>query len=268
MRSALITEYRKFVTTRMWWGMLITMVLYMSFLGAVMAFSFTVPAALAVDGTPSTQIPPLDLALNIYSLAGTLGYVFPLLIGTLAVTGEFKHQTITPTLLAEPRRSVMLAAKLVAALPVGLLYGVVGTASVVAPGATVLALMGEDPLLTEPEVLRTIGYLVVALTLWAVVGVGLGAVMTNQVTAIVVVLVFTQLVEPVLRVGLGFIDGADQIARWLPGAAGDAIAGSSLYDAMGTAELLSRWQGILVLVGYGLILALIGRFTALRRDIT
>lgn len=276
MKAALISEYRKFVTTRMWWVLLLTMALYMVFLAAVMAFSVSIDPAQGGMGSmnpadptaPMTAFAPIDLALTIYTLAPALGYVFPLLIGALSVAGEFRHMTVTPTFLAEPRRSLVLAAKLLASIPIGLLYGLLGTLSVVGGGAAVLALMGEDPLLTNPEVLQTVAMSVVALTVWAMVGVGFGTVLKNQVAAIVVVLAFTQLVEPMLRFAFGFIEQLRGVSKWLPGSAGDAIAGSSFYSTIGINELLPRWQGFAVLVGYALVLATIGRFTTLRRDIT
>ena len=40
------------------------------------------------------------------------------------------------------------------------------------------------------------------------------------------------------------------------------------YDVSGMGDLLSRGQGIVVLLAYGLALAAIGRFTTFRRDIT
>src|SRR5690606_41385164 len=48
-------------------------------------------------------------------------------------------------------------------------------------GAGTLALMGEPTFLGDPDMVRTIGMSVVALVLWALVGVGFGAVLTNQV---------------------------------------------------------------------------------------
>ena len=68
-----------------------------------------------------------DLAAAVYGLINAIGYVFPLVIGSLAMTTEFRHQTITQSLLVEPRRGVFLGAKLLATVPLGLLYGVVGT---------------------------------------------------------------------------------------------------------------------------------------------
>jgi ABC-type transport system involved in multi-copper enzyme maturation permease subunit len=107
----------------------------------------------------------------------------------------------------------------------------------------------------------------VALVLWALVGVGFGSVLTNQVAAIVVLLAFTQFVEPILRLLLAQFDATEQLSKFLPGAAGEAIAGSSLYVSSGLAQLLVPWQGILVLLGYALVLVGIGRLTTFRRDI-
>ena len=42
MKAALVAEYRKFTSTRMWWVLLIAMVAYLAFIGAVLAFSMTV----------------------------------------------------------------------------------------------------------------------------------------------------------------------------------------------------------------------------------
>ncbi|WP_250444567.1 ABC transporter permease [Actinotalea sp. C106] len=272
MIAALRSELRKTMTTRMWWVLLLTMVVYMAFLAGVMAFSFAFEApgagAAGPGGEEGMALAPLDLALTVYTLAPTLGYVFPVIMGALSVSGEFRHMTVTPTLLAEPRRTVVLGAKLLAGLPIGLLYGVVGTLTTIGTGAAVLAALGEDPMLTDPEVLRTAALAVLAMTVWAVVGVGFGAALKNQVVAVVVVLAFTQLVEPVLRVALGLVESLQEVPKWLPGAAGEAIAGASFYSASGINELLPRWQGLVVLIGYALVLAAVGRLTTLRRDIT
>ena len=95
-----------------------------------------------------------------------------------------------------------------------------------------------------------------------------GSVLTNQVAAIVVVLAFTQFVEPILRLGLSAVDALEGVAKFLPGAASEALVGASTYASLGMSELLDRWAGALVFLAYGVVLAAIGRWTTLRRDIT
>ena len=266
MRAALVSEYRKLVTTRMWWILLLAMAGYMAFLGAVMAWSITV-----APGDPSAPMPPVTPELilsSVYSTATTFGYVFPVIIGALSVTGEFRHKTITPTFLAEPNRLRVLWAKLGASVPIGAFYGVAGTLSTAVAGAAVLAATGHPTLLGDGELWVTLGRSVLALTLWAPVGVALGALITNQVVAIVVVLVYTQFLEAVLRLGLTSVgDAGATLSTYLPGAASEAIAGGSIYTSIGIGELLPWGAGVAVLAGYALVGALFGAMTTWRRDV-
>jgi ABC-2 type transport system permease protein len=271
--AALQTEYRKFVTTRLWWVLLLTMAGYMAFLAGIMAFVLAESPEAMGAGMPASEpaapMAPEQVASTIYTLATSLGYVFPVIVGALGMTGEFRHQTITPSLLAEPRRNVFLAAKMLSSVAIGLLFGIVGTVATIGTGAAVLALLGEPTYLTDSTVLRSAGLSVLALTVWTVVGVGFGTLLTNQVAAVVVLLAFTQFVEPILRVVLGQFEMLEGVSKFLPGAAGEAITGSSFYADSGMAAgLLPSWAGLLVLLGYALALALAGRVTTLRRDIT
>ena len=91
-----------------------------------------------------------------------------------------------------------------------------------------------------------------------------------QVAAVVVILAFTQFVEPIARIVLGVFDGLDQVAKFLPGAAADGLIGASLLGSLGGAgssDLLPRWGALLVLLAYAGVLAAVGRYSTLRRDI-
>jgi hypothetical protein len=96
------------------------------------------------------------------------------------------------------------------------------------------------------------------LVVYAVIGVGLGALLRNQVGAIVGALVYLNVVEPIVA-GIGAIKGA---YKWLPGGAARAITSS--FQAP---ELLQPWQGALLLLGYGLLAAVLGTLLAVRRDV-
>jgi hypothetical protein len=210
-----------------------------------------------------------ELAASVYGLTNSTGYVFPLLIGSMALTTEFRHKTITQSLLVEPRRSVLLGAKIVATVPVGLLYGLVGTLAMVGASAPFLALGGDGAYLSDPDVIKVLVFSVVVIMLWAMIGVAFGSVVPNQVAAIVVILALTQLVEPIARAVLASFDATEGVSRFLPGAAADGLIGSSLFTQMmgGSSDLLARPAAFAVLLGYAIILALIGRYTTLRRDI-
>ena len=271
---ALASEFEKVFTTRMWWLIAILLVAYVAFLaggfGAFLGWSIENPD-LAENAGNNTQLPPgMQLAPLIYSFASSVGYVFPVLLGALSVTGEFRHKTLTPTFLAEPHRSTVLSAKFVSQLIVGAGLGVVAFATSVGAGAAALAAFGLDTELDTSDTWALIGRGVLAMAMWATIGVGLGTLVTNQVAAIVIVIAFTQFVEPILRLAASLNDVTAQIGQFLPGAASDALVGASFYSiaSVGSSESLEWWQGGLVLLAIGAVATLIGGATTWRRDVT
>ena len=98
------SELRKVTSTRLWWGLLIGAVVYTLIqAGASAALAGSEPGG----GQPAT--PTLDTAeaiRSVYAVAPFQGsYVFALILGITAITGEYRYQTITPTFLASPRRA-------------------------------------------------------------------------------------------------------------------------------------------------------------------
>lgn len=266
MKAALLAEYRKLITTRLWWILLLVMAAYLVFIAAVIAFSLTSESG-GGFGTGIEPVGGVVDATTVYSLVNSIGYVFPLVIGSLAMTTELRHQTITQSLLVEPRRGVLLVAKLLATVPIGMLCGLVAVAAVALGGAPILALQGDGAFLGDPDVVILLGLGVLVIAMWAVIGAAFGSVVTNQVGAIVIILTFTQFVEPIARVGLGAVDGLSGVAAFLPGAAADGVIGSSFFSSTGAGDLLSRGGGAVVLVAYALVFAAVGRVTTLRQAI-
>jgi ABC-2 type transport system permease protein len=270
---AIAAEFQKVFTTRMWWLLAILLVAYVAFLagglGAFLGWAIENPDAAANAG--NTQLPPgMNLAPLVYSFASSVGYVFPVLLGALAVTSEFRHKTLTPTFLADPQRSVVLAAKFLSQLVLGAGLGVVAFATSVGAGAGALAAFGLDTGLDSSDTWALIGRGVLAMALWGTIGVGLGTLVTNQVAAIVIVIAFTQFVEPVLRLAASLSDLTANIGQFLPGAASDALVGASFYSiaSAGAAQSLEWWQGGLVLLAIGAVATIIGGATTWRRDVT
>jgi ABC-2 type transport system permease protein len=271
---ALASEFEKVFTTRMWWLIAVLLVAYVAFLaggfGAFLGWTIENPEAAENTGN-NTQLPPgMQLAPLIYSFASSVGYVFPVLLGALAVTGEFRHKTLTPTFLAEPHRSTVLSAKFVSQLIMGAGLGVIAFATSVGTGAAALAAFGLDTELDMSDTWALIGRGVLAMALWGTIGVGLGTLVTNQVAAIVIVIAFTQFVEPILRLAASLNDVTAQIGKFLPGAASDALVGASFYSiaSVGASDSLEWWQGGLVLLAIGGIATVVGGATTWRRDVT
>jgi ABC-2 type transport system permease protein len=269
-------EFSKILSTRIWWILALVLFGYIALLAGGLAALFGGIESGAISGdsvqTGGGQsglaalgsLPPL-----IYSFAASVGYVFPVLLGALATTGEFRHQTLTPTFLATPRRGRVLGGKIIALFVVGAGLGLVGLAASVGVGALVLGGFGVDPLLADGETWALIGRTVLAMALWAVIGVGLGVLVPSQVASIVIVLAFTQFVEPLLRFAASFTEVTADIGKFLPGAASDALVGASFFTlASPGGAVLTSWQGGLVLLAYGLLATVGGYFTSWKRDVT
>lgn len=265
------SEATKQFTTSMWWILAIVLFAYIGFTAAVLGFVFTASASGSLPGN-APQMPAEGLSTTLYSTATAIGYVFPLLIGTLMVTTEFRHKTLTPTFLATPRRGVVLWGKIMVGIVLGVVFGVVGVLSSVLPSAGFLAASGLETDLGSSETWALFGRMILAFVLWVLVGIGVGALVRNQVGAIVGVLVFTQFLEPVARTAAGFVEGLTDATRFLPGAASDALVGASLFTTaapgMPAEEPLVWWMGGLVLLGYAVVLVLLGHLLSWRRDVT
>jgi hypothetical protein len=262
-------EFTKLLTTRMWWLLAIILFVYIALIaGGLGALFGGVGSDALAGGRPGA--PALGaLAPLIYSFATSVGYVFPVLLGALSTTGEFRHQTLTPTFLANPRRGQVLGAKSLSTVLVGAFYGVVALAASVGVGAIVLSAFGHDAMLGEGSTWALIARAVLAMALWALIGVGLGTLVPNQVATIVIVLAFTQFVEPLLRLATSFSEPTAAVGKFLPGSASDALVGASFFTiSTPGAGVLEWWQGGLVLFAYAAAFTVGGYFVSWRRDVT
>jgi ABC-2 type transport system permease protein len=96
--------------------------------------------------------------------------------------------------------------------------------------------------------------------LWAALGVGLGAVVRNQVAAIVGLCAWVFIVEVIL---FQYLPG---VGRYAPGVAGTAMTGDTVGDS--SAHLLSAVGGGALLAGYAAAVVLAGALITNRRDLT
>jgi ABC-type transport system involved in multi-copper enzyme maturation permease subunit len=262
-------EYTKQFTTAMWWILGVVLVAYLGLVGAGLAFTLAATATGALSANNGAAIPAEHLAGIVYSIGASLGYVFPLLVGTLMVTSEYRHKTLTPTFLATPHRGTVISAKVIIGLVIGALYGVLTVIVSVGPPAGILAGYDIKTALDSGDTWAMLGRIVLAFALWALVGLGVGALVRNQVAAIVIVLAFTQFIGPIASAVGSLVKGLDSVTQYLPGAASDALVGQSIYAIAGTGQTagLEWWAGGLVLAGYAVVLIVLGWLFGWRRDI-
>ncbi len=140
------------------------------------------------------------------------------LLGVLGMAGEYRHQTITTTFLASPRRRDVVIAKLVAHALAGALMGLASLAVSVAIAVPWLRASGVDVHL-DGEGARVAVGLIASTALYGSLGVSIGALVRNQTIAASLVLTWLLAVEGII--GDLLRDAA--VVRWLPAAAGRAL---------------------------------------------
>lgn len=272
---AIASEFVKVLSTKAWWLLGLILVAYVGLTAAGLAF-FLSDLGAELGGMGAGDLDPVVTANLVYSSVTAVGLVIPLLFGALLATSEYRHRTLTPTVLAQPRRGIMLAAKGVVAAVVGALYGVFGLVGSVGLGAPVLLAVGEETALGEPDVVAVLLRTLLATALWSLLGLGLGALLTSQIAAIVIVLVFTQFVEPILRLVANVWEWSASLGRFLPGSATDALVGAGILSSLGAldatipdsgVDALLWWQGGLVLAALAAALLVAASVTTLRRDV-
>lgn len=258
--AQVISEYRKLVTWRAWWFLAVTMVLATTGLTAVATLGAVVAPRSNID------VSAAESASLLYTLTAVVGPVFPLALGVIVVTREHSHGTATLAFLAEPRRGRVLWAKVALAAGASLVLGLVTVAISSAAAASLLASNGASTFLSAPAVTERLAGTVAALVGWGVIGVGLGALVRNQVVAIVGVIAFTQFVEPIVRM-VALNSSVPHVAEYLPGGANEALAGGTLISAALGGAPQGPAHGGLVLVGYAVVLLLAGQYRMTSTDV-
>ena len=181
-----------------------------------------------------------------------------LLLGILSVTVEWRHGTITRTLLVSPRRSRVLAAKEANAFLLGIALAVIGLAVTISVAAPILSRDGSPFVVDGPFLVR-IGDIVLASALWGALGVGVGALIQHQAGALVGTILWIVVVESLADPLLQWV-GVPGIADVLPRHALDALAGHE--------EGLSPAAGGIVGLVYVVAFALLAFARVRRQDIT
>jgi ABC-type transport system involved in multi-copper enzyme maturation permease subunit len=246
-------EFAKLFSTKLWLWLLLG-----AFALTALFMSFTI----GFDGQEGNPSPPLSTPQgqrNLFSVPAAAG-IFGLILGIIAITGEFRHQTVTPTFLATPNRGRVVIAKLIAYTITGAAFGIATIAIAVAIALPWLSAKNISVSLGSNGIPGTMLGVIVGVAVYSVLGVGLGALVRNQIAAVVGALVYLFVVE-------GFVSALPTIRdyyKYFPGGANSALTNASQPNV----TLLEPYQGGLLLVAYGLVFAILGTRLAVRRDVT
>jgi ABC-2 type transport system permease protein len=260
---------RKITSTSTWWifGLITLAVWALALLQNYQnwVYSRYGPTGESLTWTPAEK---LDVAGGVYTNGQLLGMLLAMLFGAILITNEFQQLTATTTFLLTPRRAKVMAAKLVAAALGGLAVWATETLCSVIGGPFVLSALKIDIGLGEPGVWRVIGLNALAFTLWALVGMGAGALLRNQLAA-------TLTLTVVYLLGLAGAESmfdtlATTVSKWfdhlrvvIPTTASDVM----IFGHRDLPGHPSRWAAGLILVAYALVMGLIGTRLIRRRDV-
>jgi ABC-2 type transport system permease protein len=245
MRRLVAAEWLKLRTTRMLWGTVPAVFL----LSAVAVAG----VALSSEGAGEPLLEPTEGVRNAALHLTSTGAVLVMVLGIIISAGEYRTQTATDTFLTTPRRSRVVAAKLVVGAVLGLALGAV-SAGIGLPAAYLwFEAEGAAFPSGSADLWLTLGGVVLYGALFGILGVAFGTLVRNQVVAIVTALTLVLLVEQVLA------QSADSVGRWFPGNAGAAVVRAP-------GEFLDPGAGAALLLAYALAIAVMGLVVVARRD--
>ena len=195
-----------------------------------------------------------------FTFAGDFTGLFILLLGAMGMAGEWRHRTITSTVLAAPDRLKLLVAKTLSYAVAGIVVSFVVTAMLMLVGTIILSSRGLTTLPFSDLLDIMWRNLVVSAYLGAF-GVCVGAIVRNQVVAIVGLLLYSFAVEFTLF-GL-----APDVAKYTPiNGAPSGIVDVSFDE--GETDFLDPGVAALVMFGWVTVLFAAGALLLRRRDLT
>ena len=249
MIAVVRSELLKIRTTRGWFAYLVVLVALVG-----------IGAAAEVGSRSLDERSGLDFQYALVDLIG-ISSLLAIILGITIVTTEFRHGTITPTLLATPGRERVLAGKAIAGVLVAILFAVLAILVVLIVASIYTSIDGGQLELADGDVVERTATNVLGVVLWLLMGVAIGTVVHSQVAALVGTLVWLFLVETLL-VGLFSLLDIEAVEEYLPFHALDGA------DGTGGDNLLSYGPALAVTCGWIVLLGAAGFVRTSRRDIT
>jgi ABC-2 type transport system permease protein len=208
---------------------------FVALVGTALALSLLVVSLTTALGDNFTEDDVRDLFTTDFSS------LFILLLGVIGMAGEWRHRTITSTILAAPDRLRLLAAKTLSYAVAGTVLSLIVTVAIVAAGTLILSGRGETTV-GAGDLADVLWRNLVVAALLGAFGVCIGGLLRNQVVAIVGLLVFSFALEPtVLAV-------AQDVGRFGPTVG--APGGIQGINPVGEGKLLAPGIAVLVMIAW------------------
>jgi ABC-2 type transport system permease protein len=199
-------------------------------------------------GDPKT-LEDKRLALN---FGGAIAIIL-LLFGTVGATGEFRHRTLAPAVLIAPDRLRLLLARIAAYTLTALAVAAAMAVVTLAIGIPLLA-GAQGPDLASSDYVKLVAGGLLASGLAVAIGVAFGTLVRNQVFAVIAVLVWVTILEPLVSLI------KDRYLDY-------TLSRSLARVAQGGDDRMSMGGAALVLVAWGVVFVVAAALVDRRRDV-
>ena len=253
MMNLIRAEFKKISSTRM------TYVLFASTIGVTVLYVVMYALLAGYDNGTGQTLPPLTMEMSVRMVYSSLAsaHVVVLIFGIVGFTAETRHKTLNFTYLATPQRGKVLSAKFFTHAVWGAIFAIVNT-GIGLPLA--LWLVNSRPHFEIPnqDIINVCVGTFATFVLYSILGVALGALIRNQIAAILISLVWQMLIERL------FLAILPNYGKWMPGGAASALVDSRALDG---AKYLEPFAGGFLLLGYAVLFAILAVMTSGKKDV-
>lgn len=262
LASLFAAERIKISSTRLWWLLGLALVVLVAAYSALYAVLVIWQASAA--GIPAYRT--FSELASVFHGGNSIARVLALVLGVTLMGDEYRHRTLAASYLAAPTRTPLLLAKVASASMMGLAFGVVVQIIGVAVAVPFVRSVGAELRLGEAATWASLGFGVLSIWLWTLLGLGLAFLMRSMALPLLVGIGFAYVIEPVLS--LAFLAQDWNLAlNLMPTGATNALLGITNEALLASANPFPAWLAALVLAAWCLIPGVIGAATTVRRDV-
>jgi ABC-2 type transport system permease protein len=199
-----------------------------------------------------------DQDLLSFVLAGSgLGSLLAGVLGVLVIGQEYRHNTVRVTFTSDPRRVRVMDAKAITVVLTSVVAGGVAAALSYVIGNAILTARGLDIPLDGTTQLRAVIGVVILYGLYALCGLGVGAIVRATAGAITLFVVWPVVIEPIIGALIS------STHKYLPFIAASALIST---DQPPPSDLFTPWMGGLWFAAFAALLFVLGAVLVVRRD--
>lgn len=275
MIGALKSEWLKLATTKMMWIMLALVVLLM-LAGSVMfgLFFHFLSNEMAAAGASESIFHDPEIPPVLWTGGHTMARIPALILGAMAMGGEYRHKTLIDSYLAVPRRYTVVGAKALMVFLVGLVMGALGSLAGYLASMPFLLMNDAPLLLDEGSTWQTLALSALSMGLWALLGMGFGILVRNMIAAVLLGVGFAYIIEPMATfIFLALTQWRPEAQIWtilhnlMPSAA--TMVGIGVVNPLAGSPMdpFPMWGALLVLLGWCVVPALLGAVFTVRKDV-